>query len=205
MGGGIHVESTPGFGSAFHFTIQVGIHAEVAASLNPPSFPDEPLSTARATTPTSNAACGDGLRVLLVEDNRVNQALALALLKKSGCHCQLAENGVQALKFLRKEDFDLVLMDISMPEMDGLEATRRIRGGECGPIAQQNYVVAMTANAMEGDREKCIATGMDDYISKPLERSALHIVVERAAALKVAPIRERNVAQFRATSCPRSF
>ena len=205
MGGGIHVESTPGFGSAFHFTIQVGVDAAAAASLLPHAFPDEPLSTRRATLLTPHSVRADGLRVLLVEDNRVNQSLALALLRKSGCHCQLAENGVQALEFLRMDDFDLVLMDVSMPEMDGLEATRRIRAGECGSIARQNYVVAMTANAMEGDREICIAAGMDDYISKPLDRQALWVVLERAAALKAAPIRDDSADQRRTRTSPQSF
>jgi PAS domain S-box-containing protein len=205
MGGGIHVESTPGFGSAFHFTIQVGIDAEVAASLPAPAFPNEPLSASTTAALTPLAVCAEELRVLLVEDNRVNQSLAVALLKKSGCQCQLAENGVRALEFLRQENFDLVLMDVSMPEMDGLEATRRIRTGECGTIAQQNYIVAMTANAMEGDREKCLAAGMDDYLSKPLDRQALRLVVERAAALKAAPARDRNAAPSRPTTSPQSF
>ncbi len=202
MGGGIHVESTPGFGSAFHFTVQVAIDTAASAAL--PPIPAEAIQTP-VTPPPSRQIIPEGVRALLVEDNRVNQSLALNFLRKLGCHCQLAEDGVQALEALRQGAFDLVLMDVSMPEMDGLEATRRIRNGECGPAARQAYIVAMTANAMAGDREVCIGAGMDDYISKPLDRQALRIIVARAAALKAAPVQKQSTCPPPVPSSPRSF
>jgi CheY-like chemotaxis protein len=118
---------------------------------------------------------------LLVEDNRVNQALATALLKKRGCAVRLAENGREAIETLRTEEFDLVLMDICMPEMDGYETTRRIRAGECGPMRQDILIAAMTANAMEGDREKCLDAGMDAYVGKPIDKAELGALLDRVA------------------------
>lgn len=207
MGGGIHVESTPGFGSAFHFTIQAGIASDAVAiaTATAPPRQDESKSASRIVPAAPPANSSDGLRVLLVEDNRVNQTLAVALLRKSGCCCQLAETGLEALEILKKNSFDLVFMDVSMPVMDGLEATRRIRSGECGQAARQNYIVAMTANAMEGDREKCVAAGMDDYLSKPLDRQALRTVLERATALKLAPAPDRHFPVGASQSSAQSF
>ena len=176
MGGGIHVESTPGFGSAFHFTVRVGM-----AALVPSTTPLERGSALAARRPTEfvRVSAGTRLRVLLVEDNRVNQLLALALLRKMACDVELADHGKSALERLSTRQFDLVLMDISMPELDGLEATRRIRDGACGPRAQSLPIVAMTANAMAGDRERCLSAGMDEYLSKPIDGKALAGLLER--------------------------
>ncbi|MGF1609450.1 MAG: response regulator [Kiloniellales bacterium] len=110
-------------------------------------------------------------RVLLVEDNKVNQKLALALLCRSGYQVDLANNGLDALRAVQTADYDVVLMDVQMPEMDGLEATRQIRALN-KPFAQVP-IVAMTANAMKGDRERCLQAGMNDYISKPIDRLEL--------------------------------
>jgi CheY-like chemotaxis protein len=184
MGGGVHVESTPGFGSAFHFTIQAQLPAgAMDATRVTPALKDEPppASAPDAPVPVHCPAEMRALRVLLVEDNRVNQALATALLKKSGCVIRLAGDGRQALEALRADEFDLVLMDVCMPEMDGYEATRRIRAGECGPDRKHICIAAMTANAMEGDREKCLDAGMDEYLSKPINKSELVAVVEQTA------------------------
>jgi len=185
MGGGVHVESTPGFGSAFHFTIQAQVPGNVFTAAPIASIPAvehaQPGAVADSPAPAHAAAVASGLRVLLVEDNRVNQALATALLKKSGCVIRLAEDGRQALEVLRDEEFDLVLMDVCMPEMDGYETTRRIRAGECGPARKHICIAAMTANAMEGDRERCLDSGMDEYLSKPINKSELVGVVERTA------------------------
>lgn len=120
------------------------------------------------------------LRILLAEDNRVNQIVALRLLeKKLGCRAEVANNGLEALELLAVSDFDLVLMDCQMPEVDGYEATRRIRGGEHGVRNPSIPVIAMTANALKGDREKCLAAGMDDYVTKPVDLERLVDVVRR--------------------------
>ena len=107
------------------------------------------------------------LRVLLAEDSVVNQKLALALLKKWGLTVSVAQNGVQAVELATTQEFDLILMDIQMPEMDGLEATRRIRASEA-ETGGHRPIIAMTAHAMTGDREECLEAGMDSYVSKPV-------------------------------------
>ncbi|MDH4141267.1 MAG: GAF domain-containing protein [Chloroflexota bacterium] len=111
------------------------------------------------------------LRILLAEDNPVNQKLALRLLERMGYRAAVAGNGLEAIAALEGSAFDVVLMDVQMPELDGLEATRRIR--HRWPGAHGPRIVAMTANAMEGDRESCLAAGMDDYVSKPIRPEAL--------------------------------
>jgi CheY-like chemotaxis protein len=118
------------------------------------------------------------LRVLLAEDNAVNQKLALRLLERMGYGADVAIDGTEAVTALEDKDYDVVLMDVQMPELDGLEATRRIR--ERWPDRSVR-IVAMTANAMEGDREACLAAGMDDYLSKPIRPDEL------AAALLATP------------------
>ena len=106
------------------------------------------------------------LRILLAEDNVVNQKLALRLLSQMGYRADVAANGREAIQALECQSYDVILMDVQMSEMDGLEATRQICrrwGSEAKP-----RIIAMTANAMQGDRELCLATGMDDYVSKPI-------------------------------------
>ena len=121
--------------------------------------------------------------ILLAEDNPVNQKVAIHLLQKKGHRVTVVENGRQALEIIEKEKFDLVLMDVQMPEMDGFEATRQIRQREQS-TGQHLPVVAMTAHAMKGDREKCLEAGMDDYVAKPLYPEELYRVIERAIARK---------------------
>ncbi|HEY9805024.1 MAG TPA: response regulator, partial [Candidatus Obscuribacterales bacterium] len=111
------------------------------------------------------------LKILLAEDNVVNQKVALHLLQQLGYRADIASNGLEVLAALRRQAYDVVLMDVQMPEMDGLTATRRIC--QEWPPADRPYIIAMTANAMQGDRELCKASGMNDYVSKPVRLDAL--------------------------------
>ncbi|MCI5218751.1 MAG: response regulator, partial [Candidatus Electrothrix sp. LOE2] len=117
--------------------------------------------------------------LLLVEDNKVNQYVALSILKKIDLVADVAENGVQALEMLRKKEYDLVLMDIQMPEMDGFEATRYIRNPDSGVLRPDVPIIAMTADATKEDRDKCFAAGMNDYIPKPVNREHLFSVLQQ--------------------------
>ena len=118
------------------------------------------------------------LHILLAEDNVVNQKLALRLLSQMGYRADVAANGLEVIQSLERQPYDLVLMDVQMPEMDGLEATRRLRLDL--PASRQPRIIAMTANAMQGDLETCLAAGMDDYIAKPIRVHELAAALERA-------------------------
>ncbi len=119
-----------------------------------------------------------GRNVLLVEDNPVNQMLAKRLLEKLGAKVSLAENGLKAMEQLQSRMFDVVLMDCQMPEMDGYEATRSIRRGGAGSAARHVPIIALTANALSGDRERCLEAGMNDYLAKPLDAKTLRAKLE---------------------------
>ena len=113
------------------------------------------------------------VRILLAEDNITNQQVAVGILKKLGLRADAVANGAEAIKALETLPYDLVLMDVLMPEMDGLEATRQIRNPQSAVRNHQIPIIAMTANAMQGDREKCMEAGMNDYVSKPISPNAL--------------------------------
>jgi CheY-like chemotaxis protein len=153
MGGQLGVRSVPGEGSCFFFT--------VALEKNASGESDAPR-TVRAGDFVSP------LRILLAEDNPVNQKLAVRVLERNGHSVDVVGNGRQALDAVERENFDLVLMDVQMPEMDGLTATRLLRLKEVGS-ERRTPILALTANAMQGDRERCLDAGMDAYISKPID------------------------------------
>ncbi|MCV2421539.1 ATP-binding protein [Paucibacter sp. DJ2R-2] len=164
MGGSMGVESAgPGQGSCFFFSIPAPV---VAVELLPP----RPAFTPVAMDP--QMATRHPLRILLAEDNGVNQKLAMRLLEQMGYRADLASNGREAVESLARQTYDLVLMDVRMPEMDGLQATREIVA-RWPAAGQRPRIVAMTANALNGDRPQCLAAGMDEHLSKPLRVEAL--------------------------------
>ncbi len=158
MNGSIHVQSTLNHGSTFTFTIQLN-KTTARTTNNRTTLKKEPT--------TFNA------HVLLVEDNSVNQLVAKGMLKKFGITVDLSYNGKEALIALQTLPYDLVFMDCQMPVMDGLEATRQIRSTNSSVLNHGIPIIAMTANAMEGDRERCLDAGMSDYLSKPINKEKL--------------------------------
>ena len=179
MGGRIALESTPGKGSVFTFEIPL---AAVADSGRPPAT----LLPSAAPGPV-RAAGGALGRILLAEDGEASQLVAAAMLRKAGYAVDLARDGEEAVAMARTTPYDLILMDVRMPRMDGYAATAAIRAmpGSAGRVP----IIAMTAAAMAGDREKCLAAGMDGHLAKPMDRAALLGAV--AAALEARPRRPR--------------
>jgi CheY-like chemotaxis protein len=162
------VESTPGGGSTFWFTARVGLGAPRKAA----GVPAQP----GAAHARQVLAAIQGARVLLVEDNDINQIVASELLADAGLEVDIAHDGLMAIEMVQAIPYDVVLMDMQMPVMDGVAATKAIRklaGFEVLPI------VAMTANAMERDRERCLQAGMTDFVSKPIEPDELWRVLLR--------------------------
>ena len=154
------------------------------------AVPFHEMSSAPAMLAPENEPVLDHLSVLLVEDNMVNRTLALEMLQRLGCDAMHAGNGVEALDALDKQDFDVVLMDCQMPVMDGFIATRKLRERELAKKKEPTRVVALTANALAGDREACLASGMNDYLAKPFTLAQLRNIllpsnVSRSAANKV--------------------
>ncbi len=169
MNGEVGVESTPGQGSTFWCDIPFAVAAPSATAPHADAPPEE----------TAAAALALAGRVLLVEDNAVNQMVARRMLERLGLDCQCAVNGEEALALIDTTPFDLVLMDCQMPVMDGFTATRRLREKEAMTGRPRLPVIAMTANAMKGDRELCLDAGMDDYIAKPVKIDLLQNALVR--------------------------
>ena len=166
MGGRIWATSKPGLGSSFHVNLDFTLGKELNVSNE---------RSDRYTLPEEFGS----LRILLAEDNEINQRLAMRLLKKDGHQVQLASDGIEALKSWEQNEFDLILMDVQMPGMSGDEATAKIRKYESGGN-NRVHIVALTAHALNGDREALLASGMDEYVSKPLNRKTLYKAVENA-------------------------
>ncbi len=168
MGGEIGMKSALGEGSTFFFRIPLEIgkapeeNAELASGVG-----------AEAPGPARNRQ----LRILVVEDNKINQLVLSQMLKSLGYPHDIAEHGVEALSFLARETYELVLMDCQMPELDGYETTQRIRSAEND--GEHLTIVALTAHATHGEREKCLAAGMDDYLAKPLRQKQLVATLDR--------------------------
>ena len=179
MGGDIHVESTPGHGSRFWFQLPV----EQADAAHDDVWPVAAApATGHDTASAGENHQADALHghVLLVEDNVVNQVIASRMLTKLGLTHDLATNGVEALKKLQgAASYDVALMDVQMPQMDGMEATRTLRAWEARELRQRLPVIAMTANALSEDRDACIASGMDDHLGKPVKLETLAAVLRR--------------------------
>ena len=182
MAGAIGFSSTPGRGSTFWFTV---ILEKSPGGTTTRRLASQAQQQVAASQVLSDTSFRRHIRILLAEDNPVNQKVAVQQLRKLGYHPDVVANGIEVLEAMGRIRYDVILMDCQMPDLDGYEATRRIR---CGKTAPDVRIIALTANVMQGDRERCFDAGMDDFISKPVRLEELGEVVERNVA-KLPPAR----------------
>jgi signal transduction histidine kinase/ActR/RegA family two-component response regulator len=181
MGGSLEVESVEGQGSTFQFTIRVGVVATrhsissgAGEAWNPGRLGSGPATVSALTSRDDLPS----FKILLAEDNATNQLVAQRMLAKLGYRVDTVANGQEVLEALSRQRYDIILMDVQMPIIDGVEATVRVRRD---PTLKSLWIIAMTANAMTGDRERCLAAGMNDYVSKPVTLEELRHALSRAA------------------------
>lgn len=170
MGGKIWATSIPGEGSSFTTRLRVS-EAKMSKSETPAHIPDKKV--------IPNDFDRTQLRTLIAEDNSANQRVISLMLKRLGIESEAVENGEQLLSLLKEKPADMIFMDLQMPVMDGLEATAAIRSGEVGEEFKDIKIIALTANAMIGDEERCLSAGMDGYLAKPLKVSALEAIIDQ--------------------------
>ncbi len=178
MGGQIGAESEEGKGSTFWFTAVFDTQAQSSVRS---VARDSGAAACAAPSPWMDLEAGEKsqARILLAEDNAINQKVAIAILRKAGYKADVVANGIEALRALAETDYDLVLMDCEMPEMDGFEATRRIRDGRAPTRNPGITVIAVTAGAMAGDRDRCLQAGMSDYMTKPIGSLQLREILKK--------------------------
>jgi signal transduction histidine kinase len=183
MGGSIHVISSPGKGSTFWLTIRLGKSKDACRPTGQTTVPgggSAPLPESSGNGAEPPAIAPNDSRILLAEDNPINQIVAVKQLEKLGYKVEIANNGLDAVEAHRRRNYEIIFMDCQMPQMDGYEATKKIRQMESEQNLKPVRIIAMTANAMEGDAELCLATGMDDYIARPVDHNKLITVLKRA-------------------------
>jgi signal transduction histidine kinase/ActR/RegA family two-component response regulator len=169
MGGEVRVTSVVGKGSSFAFNLEL------------------PIADVAPTAVSMRLRKLESLSILVAEDNAVNQTIIEAMLRQLGHRTRTVSTGRAALEMLVRESFDVVLMDCNMPELDGVEATRKLRSGMAGPASVKVPVIALTANAMDGDRELCFAAGMDEFLTKPVTIAALRAAIDRVTSKEMRP------------------
>ena len=179
MGGSLDLTSNVGEGSIFFFVLTLPKHKAGAAKDAPPV----PMVEYAANIAVGRLEIPSGTRVLLAEDVRINQMVAVRLLQQLGCAVDVANNGIEAVEAWRKNSYGAILMDFQMPEMDGSQATQLIRTLELKENRPTTPIIALTANSMEGDRELCLAAGMNDFVSKPIKKESLETALKNALTL----------------------
>ncbi len=163
MGGRIRVTSSPGAGSDFQFELPLHIYKEVGSAA-------DGISTSHSMT-DCNAVAPAPLRILVAEDNHTNQGVIRLFLNRLGHTCTIVDDGVEAMAATLAQSFDVILLDVQMPRLDGFETARRLCAAL--PVGNRPWIIALTAQALQGDREKCLSAGMDDYLAKPMNSSSL--------------------------------